>query len=287
MKQTLRAIIILFFATVSVLSQDQDKNSSHAERAAETRRKQIRKELAKLKAPEWAGDYYAGDGLGVNTSLILAPVAGFVFEWHGCLGLYDRNYGAVTFTNGRIRLSFTLPNVRKGFQGVAPEFIPVLWGPRHYLVPSDDVVGFCNNVNQRSEPRSGARGTYFLRRGDEKEKAYGSPELPDEFQQYILSTPIQAAIVNVSHYTTRPSVGDWKFKDTLVTLSVGANKGLRVGMELVVTEPFNTVESVRITKTEDTHSEGIMTQAGENEPGPQVGWRLSTRAPWNNTEPRN
>ena len=47
-----------------------------------------------------------------------------------------------------------------------------------------------------------------------------------------------------------------------------------MGMELVVTKPRDTVETVRITKVEETRSEAIMTQAGEEEPGPKAGWRL-------------
>jgi hypothetical protein len=275
------ALIGLFLAAASVgLSQDKERNSPLAEKTAEAKRKQILKEIAKLKDHEWAGDYFAGDGLGVNTSLTLAPEAGYVFEWHGCLGLYDRNFGAVTSTNNRIQLSFTFPNERKGFQGIAPEFIPVIWKTRHYLVPADDIIGFCNHVNEGEEPRTAVRGFYLLRRGDEKKAVDGLPTVPREFQPYLLSRPIHATITNVAPYVTRPSVVDWKFKDTLVTLNTGASAGLRIGMELVVIQPINIVESVRITKVEDTWSEALMTQTGEDEPGPKIGWELCTRAPW-------
>jgi hypothetical protein len=71
----------------------------------------------------------------VNTTLSIAPKAGFVFEWHGCMGLYDRNYGSVTWTNNRLELSFKFKNDRQGFQGLANELVPVSWGKRRYLVP--------------------------------------------------------------------------------------------------------------------------------------------------------
>ena len=61
-------------------------------------------------------------------------------------------------------------------------------------------------------------------------------------------------------------------------LNVGTRQGLRMGMELFVTSPQNIIESVQVTKAEETHSEGIMTQTGEEEPGPKVGWRLSTQS---------
>jgi hypothetical protein len=42
---------------------------------------------------ELPGQYYLGDGLGVNCSLELHPDHRFRFVWRGCLGMYDRNQG--------------------------------------------------------------------------------------------------------------------------------------------------------------------------------------------------
>lgn len=148
-------VLSLPLSLFAVRKQWVDKRSEEANQAAEKIRQAIRKEIKTLGNHAWAGEYYFGDGLGVNVSLILAPASGYVFEWHGCLGLYDRNYGTVTWHNGRIRLSFTFPNEQKGFVGIAEEFIPVSWGDRQYLIPSDDIVGFCNSVNDGSEPRKG------------------------------------------------------------------------------------------------------------------------------------
>src|SRR5262245_23771504 len=116
----LGVIIILLSVTGLGWGPDDAKRTDRAESEAKQRRAKISAEIQKLGVHEWAGDYFAGDGLGVNTSLVLAPASGYVFEWHGCLGLYDRNYGAVAWTNNRIRLSFTFENTRKGFQGIAP-----------------------------------------------------------------------------------------------------------------------------------------------------------------------
>jgi len=280
MKTALHITMALLLGAATGYGRDEEKRSEKAESAAKQQHAKIRSELQNLDSPDWAGEYYAGDGLGVNTSLVLAPTSGYVFEWRGCLGLYDRNYGAVAWTNNRIRLSFTFENTRKGFQGIASEFIPVAWGARRYLVPADDVVGFCNHVNGGQEPRVGAHGFYFLRRGDEKKQVTGFPKVPDDYRQYLVAKPVEATIIAVSPYTTRPSRADWKFKDTRVTLDAGTKQGLRVGMELIVTKPRDFVESVRITSVEETRSEAIMSQIGEDYPDPKVGWRLSTRAPW-------
>jgi len=285
----MKAHIFLSFLSLAVLTAHlsladdlESKTSARAEKTAKGMRAQIVSELKKLQNHPWAGEYYAGDGLGVNTTLSIAPKSGFVFEWHGCLGLYDRNYGAVVWTNDHLRLSFTFENKQKGFQGLAPELIPVRWGDRRYLIPADDVAGFCNRVNDASEPRDDVHGLFLLRKGDEKKPVSGSPTVPKAFERYLLSKPIAAEIISVGAYTTRPSAVEWNFKDTLVILNAGTVKGLRPGMELLVTEPANVVESVRIVKVEENQSEAIMTQAGEDEPGPKVGWHVSTRAPWRN-----
>jgi len=282
MKICLQLSLVLILANLAVAAdRDQAKRSSDAEMTAKNKRNEILAEIKKLETHEWAGEYYAGDGLGVNTSIVIAPKSGYVFEWHGCSGLYDRNYGAVAWTNGRIHLSFTLKNEREGFQGIAPELIPIAWGKRHYLIPADDIPGFCNNINEGREPRKGSHGFYLLRVGDEKKTVTGFPKVPEEYRDYLLAKPVEATIIAVGAYATRPSVVDWKFKDTPVTLDAGTRRGLRIGMELVVTQPLGTVESVKIIKVEESRSEAVMIQAGEEEPGPKVGWRLSTQAPWN------
>lgn len=251
-----------------------------AERAANSKRMLIREEVAKLCDHPWAGEYYAGDGLGTNTVILLAPNAGYLFEWHGCLGVYDRNYGTVTEKGGRLILSFTFENSQEGFRGVAPELRPIRWGERRYLIPVDDIVRFCNHVNQGTEPRSGSHGFHFLRQGDESKVVAGIPKLPKEYVDYLLSEPVEATVTAVGVSELRPSRADWKFKDTKLILNAGVKRGLKVGMELVVTVPDGVVESATITKVEEGQSEATMTQIGEEAVGPQVGWRVSTRARW-------
>lgn len=273
--------VLLVCASIALAGQlDEAKFSDTAETTAKEQKERIRAAARALTNHPWAGEYYSGDGLGVNVSLFLAPGAGYVFEWHGCMGLYDRNYGDIAETNGRIRLSFTFKNERKGFQGIAEEFTPVPWGDRQYLIPSDDVMEFCNRVNGGTEPRDGVHGRHLLRWGDEKKAVSGFPVVPEECRAYLLTEPIIAEIVGVASVTTRPSVCEWKFKDTTVVLNIGTDQGLHKGMELQVVKPAHLVESVRITKVLASTSEGVMTQSGEENEEPEKGWQLSTRCPW-------
>ncbi|OGV42527.1 MAG: hypothetical protein A2X46_04470 [Lentisphaerae bacterium GWF2_57_35] len=124
MKMMMLAALLLVCGSVALAEKREGaKYTDAAEKTAKQLRDRIRAAANPLTNHPWAGEYYCGDGLGVNVSLLLAPGAGYVFEWHGCLGLYDRNYGHVTETNGRIRLSFAFKNERKGFQGIAEEFV--------------------------------------------------------------------------------------------------------------------------------------------------------------------
>ncbi len=271
----------LVASMAAAAGQDEAKYAEEAATAAEQLRQKIKEEIQSLGKHPWAGEYYYGDGLGVNVSFMLAPQSGYLFEWHGCLGLYDRNYGPVSSTTGTIKLSFTYPNKRRGFQGIAEEFISVSWGERTYLIPSDDIVGFCNDFNARSEPREYLRGSYLLRRGDADKRVSGLPRVPDAYRTYLLETPILATIVAVGSHTTRPSVSEWMFKDTAVTLDKGRKAGLLSGMRLYVVEPEDLVESITITDVKENAATGLMTEMGEEEPGPDVGWKLSTKPRWN------
>jgi hypothetical protein len=232
------------------------------------------------KSKAWAGEYYKGDGKGENVSLALAPQTGYVFEWHGCLGVYDRNYGGVSVVDGKIRLSFTFPNERHGFQGIASEFVPVSWGPRTYLIPPNEMIEFCNSVNAGDEPRDGAHGRHLLRNDDEKQPVDGFPSVPPEYERYLQKTPITSEIVATGVAKLRPSVADWKFKDTPVTIKGGKDVGLRRGMELHVMSPDDVVQCVQITEAKEHTSEGVVTGIGAESPGPKVGWKLCTRPRW-------
>ncbi|NQT37529.1 MAG: hypothetical protein HQ581_08575 [Planctomycetes bacterium] len=67
---------------------------------------ETKKNLQKENAWPWSGQYYAGDGLGFNLRLAIAPKAGVVYWSHGCLGLYALNYGSFREKDGRIHLTF-------------------------------------------------------------------------------------------------------------------------------------------------------------------------------------
>src|SRR5690349_21093382 len=101
--KTLTMLAILCGSIAFAQAHGDAKYGKSAESAARQRRGRIRTLIRFLPGHCWAGHYYTGDGLGVNVSLDLAPGAGYVFELHGCLGLYDRNFGAVSQTGETLR----------------------------------------------------------------------------------------------------------------------------------------------------------------------------------------
>ncbi len=274
------AVLLLVLASGAALTgqQHDDRLSPRSQAAAKAREKRIKSELAQLPGHEWAGDYFYGDGKGTNVSLLFAPRSGFVFSWHGCLGLYDLNYGDVTAYGGRLKLLFEHPNRREGFEGIAPELTPVLWGDRHYLIPSDEMVEFTNRINAGFEPREGMFGSFLLRRGDEKKEAHGDPSMPAEYRSYLLAAPITARISSIGKSHIENCTGcDWKRRVTPVTLDAGSLRGVKVGMEFYVRNPPNHFQSVRVTKIEESASESELAQDLEDKP-PSMDWELSTSA---------
>lgn len=243
----------------------QMKFSPIAEAKAEHLRKVIRTEIEQLGSHAWAGEYYFGDGLGVNVTLLIAPESGYLFEWHGCLGLYDRNYGRVKEKNGAIRLSFTYPNKQEGFQGIADEFIPVAWGERKYLVSPDNMIGFCNDVNSKNEPRQEIHGLQFLKAGDQLKPVTGDPDVPAAYKKYLLKNPIIAEVTSVAKISTRPFVKDGESQDIIVTLNNGLNSGLLSGMKLYMVSPHNSYESIELQEVNPHESKGLMRRFAEGQ----------------------
>jgi hypothetical protein len=257
------------------------KYTPEAEQAETALRTKIKAELETLGDHPWAGNYYQGDGKGVNQRILLSPKAGFVFTWHGCLGLYDRNRGEVHQGKDTLTLNFAYPNSRKGFQGIAPEMLLVAWGERKYLIPSDEVEEFCNAINSGEEPRTHAYGRFLLKDKDWAKKAEGKPKLPEKYLGYLLKEPIQAKIVAVGEHKIREGRSGIRFRTTTVTLNVGKKHGVLPGMKFFLTD--DSVNNAKVVKALDEECtaevEDIVSDDSPGHP-PKVDVQASTRPRW-------
>ena len=237
--------------------------------------KKIQTEIQALTNHDWAGEYFLGNGLS-GIQLLLAPESGYVLERNSDIGPLGCNFGIVSEKNGRICLSNNKIQTRQMFPGNAEEFIPIKWGTRKYLIPADELVGFCNDINEGAEPRKWNTGQYFLRRGDAKKKVTGFPVVPKGFRTYLLERPIEAQIVAVDSPAPRArDCEDWKYP---VTLNVGKNHGLLPGMKLYLLNPDRFVGPVIIKNVENMESEGIISQSGRKNTAPVIGSKLSTHS---------
>jgi hypothetical protein len=254
------------------------KLSAEATASADERKKRIREEIARTGEHEWAGEYYYGDHLGVNVALSVAPESGFVFTWLGCVGLYDLNYGRVRFEDGLLKLIFSYQNERGGFSGIAPEFYPVRWGDRHYLIPSDGVIEFCNAVNSGLEPCRFFCARFLLRRGDRDNHSEGRPNVPAEFLQYLMPDPLKADIISIekSRITKDRELAGLKFRVSTVVLDAGKAEGILLGLELHSYDPLN-AETAEVIEIQEHTSRARIVQVATDSEKPTAGWRLSTR----------
>jgi len=166
-----------------------------------------------------AGDYYFGDGTGVNCNFKLTKQGKFTFRWQGCLGTYDENNGDASVEGGVLHILPRKANVREGFQGTPTEFFPVRWGDRIYLIPTNDIIAFCSDVNQGSEPRRINFGQYYLRQNDWDKPVPGRPIVPAQWTKYFLSQPVRGKIAQL--------IGKQE-----AWIDVGAETGLLKGMIL-------------------------------------------------------
>jgi hypothetical protein len=267
------SVVFSIFPRTPRLSKTRKKRPGLQERL---RRRRLELFVANYGTPKLTGpaNITTGDGLGVNVSLSLAPENGFVFTWNGCLGLYDLNYGSVAFTNGTLKLQFKYPNNREGFEGIAPELLPVRWGGRHYLIAADRLIDFTNAINAGTEPSSlfgGRSGGFLLKRGDEEKPVSGQPTLPPQHMSYLLKEPIQASIARVDETRIEQTR-----RVTEVTINVGSTDGLKPGMELHVLKPSRVLDSALLTDVGEHSSRAIIEQ-GLSDPAPSVDWELSTK----------
>lgn len=271
------------------LRAESDKNSYDEKRSEKNqaivkeRMEKIEKEIETLENHPWAGSYYEGDGLGVNRRLLIAPESGFAFTWHGCLGLYDQNYGKAIWEKDRVKLSFTFENLEEGFQGLENEFIPVRWDERHYLIPPKKMIDFCNHVNS-GWYRTGVWGQFLLRDGDEKKKCIEKPDVPEKYRPYLLDQPIEAMVIEVGEVVCDSNECEGECCSPKNEVSITINKGKKDGvlpkMEFYILDnDYPQYSKIKIIEVDESQSKGTK-EVGEYTPVPKTGWKISTRSRW-------
>jgi hypothetical protein len=247
---------------------------------------EIEKEIAELDDHPWAGAYSIlgapnGSGALTSTLVTLAPRSGFAFVDRGCMGVYDRDFGAVIPTErGSLKLDFTYGSGERFYRHFEEEFVPISWGDRHYLIPFDVAIRFCNAINFQDDPHRSMRGFYYLRTGDRDKPFDGLPVLPEGYQAYLLGKTVLAEVVAVQP-TMVETIRGVSVHRTVVTLNVGRTANVVPGMAFHVYEPSN-IQSLRearvLSSTEKTCDVLVTQQVDEKTTTtlPTLGWKLTT-----------
>jgi hypothetical protein len=162
-----------------------------------------------------AGEYYLGDGLGLNWKLRILPDGRYSFVWSGCCGVYHRESGALRRISGYVLLAPVEP-IEPTMKRV---LLPVRWGRRSYLIPPETVEDFCDAILRGGEPRKGYHGDFYLRGLDER--ADGVPELPEPWAAYLRENLLAGEVVEV-------------LEGGRARVDLGSADGLRAGSFLAI-----------------------------------------------------
>ena len=128
-----------------------------------------------IRLKDLAGDYYYGDGLGVNRMISIHPEGWYSYIWRGCLGVYETAHGRISLEDeGK---AFFGPAEEGGEGGLALRVQVVRWGERIYLVPEHQLLDFADEINRGEEPRRDRHGGFYLRENDWERPATGAPDL--------------------------------------------------------------------------------------------------------------
>jgi hypothetical protein len=249
--------------------------SSVQETIIRKRRELIVNEASTL-ANEWVGTYSLEDSLTSGAQLNWAPTNGFLVWWNSCShGWSDRiNWGRVDFQDRVLRLATNWPAVGQKLYNLAPELVTVKWDQQHYLIPSKELVAFCYAA--RNADRSYEINEFFLKEGDRENRRSGLPAVPEDYKKYLVGKPIQARIVGLK---SEPARGVKRFR-----LNVGRRVAVFRGMKFFAISTANIYMLVEVTEVGESDCEAYVITSGfknhsTGEVRPQVGWRLSSRAP--------
>ena len=257
-------------------SKDEGPLPESLEALINSKQKLIQQELGGFSESGWAGVYNSEDGLTAGTQLSWTPVAGFVVRWSTCAhGWREKvNYGHALFQNGSLKLAPELIGNSGNVYPLAIDYIPVLWGEQHYLIPADQLINFCYAAkNAGNSPEINA---FFIKKVDNEKQRKGLPNVPPEYRKYLHSRPLTTAISAV-----KPKSKPWIQR---FTLDVGRAEGAVSGMKFYTLYPKNIYMLLEVTEVGEHTSEAYVITSGfknnsEKEVKPQVGWKLTSRAP--------
>lgn len=134
----------------------------------------------------------------------------------------------------RVQIKVTRPDYemlqnREGY-ALQTWYVPVAWGIRKYLIHTNDLIAFCNAVNEGEEPRKNRFGNFLMQEDDETKEVSGWPEVPLDHRRYLLRKPVEAIITKVGKLEEKKEGAYPKVVE--IELNQGSKAGLVVGMAM-------------------------------------------------------
>jgi hypothetical protein len=190
-----------------------------------------------------AGEYFFGDGRGMNKSLVLSPDGRALLTWSADDRGRSEDNGRAEVTGQQLVIYGSSSQSNRGIRSADCRFNVVRWGKRVYLIPSDRMLSFCNAINLGLEPRADMHGQFFLRvtRGQGRRApvpAEGAPGLPAAWEHFLLKEPLHGVVTGV-------------VPEGVVTINLGSKDGIRVGMELWVEEAAATFATITVAEVSE------------------------------------
>jgi len=168
-------------------------------------------------------------------------------------GRSGHDMGRVRANKGSLEFISDAPLLKPGMKKSFSMFV-VPWDERLYLIQPDYMVHFCNHVNSGEGRCPGAGHSFYRRLSDFEKQAAGLPDVPHEYSDYLLATPITARIIKIS--AKKQNVKLPGEKETMaetvagipLTINKGKRHGVKAGMEFYPSKvglfPTATVHSV-------------------------------------------
>lgn len=245
----------------------------------ESRTRLLEREIAGIQNHDWAGRYGRCNS---PPWLVLAPNGEFGFENEvlGCFSTgpptFFRNMGRIVeVTPERIRLEPRY-DTRLGYFDCPVEFARVHWRGRHLLIPEDEMLYFCNQIN--SGQLMNAMSWAFGRYGEAGTRTSDLPKVPARFRECLLSAPI---LLKVSEIIAPFDPA----RDSTIARLVPNRPGIRVGMDIFDPQrpshpDFWRIEgTVTAVSATDCIVEFDVYRRIDEANQPRVGWLFSTRDP--------
>ena len=219
-------------------------------------------------AKEWAGEYYTGDGLGMNATIKIAPRSGLSFTWYGCMGLYEKNYGPITKSDTEgIEVDLKLATGSGTMGYMSSKLYFVRWGDRRYLVPESRMLTLVNNYNEGGYGRSGMFSIPRKREEGEPWHRFesapaGRPRLPAAYAAMLRDTPLRLTVTAVAVEPDSPEAVESGGSRSTIEFRGGADVGAYIGLKFWA-GPAGSRGVVEIVSLQADSCTGVLTVYGD------------------------